>query len=680
MLKLILDLLFKEINPSKKCHFLYPSWRKKIFFTAVSFIIIFSLHIPLAGNPVPTLISVGEVSSDSDLSPIFIQSIKNLLRNSIRMASPKIFLPISEESASSNIEHIQKNSKRETCKPSLCQRWLEENLDLELRLSGNIEPIQNQIRITLYLYNPSTKKLLQSKEGIFPENELEFQINEMVKFLLIKGYQPIKPPSEASYLFSYPKVIIDVENPDLRIFQPPTDSEKINELLRILEKKVLRGDEKFREGDYETALTIYDYVLNKLMQSLNYIEMRSVSDYNESITKRKTAALLKNIEKNIIELDQRVRQDKLDSDKLLDYLQTYNSMLKYFHSNGISNPEVLDGLLSRISKLEYLVLSSYEKRAETHEYYGRYTEALKDYEKLKNVLLSNSNLKNLEVYIKKIDKKIIKNKKDTIDFATNSMKTLYYIAEKESFNRAMKQNIGDTIAAQGAEEQMRFCLEKGDHILAKNKTDNDEAYNYYVKIQNLFKNRENPTIASSIPKRNSIYLVDYSKLWYSTYFPGLGQWIALPDEKNSNTLFYTGIVTFAHVLYRANLNYAARRNYASTERIDPLILSQLDSQTRFQIFSSETSKFNALKQDIDTKDQNLNISLGLFGFVYIISLGDAAYSYYKGTKVSIHNPSVLPIGNGLMDIQINYIPSDSRAGITYSSGEFRYGIQYTQNF
>ncbi len=642
--------------------------------------ILFFLPFSLNADTVPTLVYVGEISSESDLSPSYIQSVKNLLRNSIRMASPKILLVITEESSKSNIDHIQKNTKRQSCKTSLCEKWMEENLELELRVSGSIEPVQNQIRLTLRLHNPQTKTLLQSREGIFPEDQFEFQTNEMVKALFTKGYTPNKPPKEATFQFSFPNVVIESENPDLRIFSPPTDSEKINELLRTLEKKILRADAKFREGDYDTALTIYDYVLDKLMQSLNYIEMRSVNEYYESITKRKTAALLKNIEKNIKLLDQRVRQDKQDSDKLLDYLQTYNSLLKDIHSNGVNNPEVLDGLLSRISKLEFLVVSSYEKRAEQHEYYGRYAEGLKDLEKLKNIILSNSNLKNLTEYIKRIDQKIAKNRKNFTEFSTNSMKTLYYIAEKESFNRAMKQNIGDGIAAQGAEEQMRFCLAKGDLINAQNNSENEEAYAYYIKIQELFKKKENPSIASSVPKRNSIYLVDYSKLWYSVYFPGLGQRLALPDEKNSTTLFYAGILTFAHVLYRANLDYTARRTYESTDRVDPLILSQLDSQTRTQIISSETTKFNSLRQDIDTNQQNLNYSLGLFGLVYIISLGDAAYSYYKGTKISIYNPTSLPLGNGNMDIQIKFQPTDSRAGIGYTPGEFRYGLQYTQNF
>jgi hypothetical protein len=642
--------------------------------------ILFFLPFSLNADTVPTLVYVGEISSESDLSPSYIQSVKNLLRNSIRMASPKILLVITEESSKSNIDHIQKNTKRQSCKTSLCEKWMEENLELELRVSGSIEPVQNQIRLTLRLHNPQTKTLLQSREGIFPEDQFEFQTNEMVKALFTKGYTPNKPPKEATFQFSFPNVVIESENPDLRIFSPPTDSEKINELLRTLEKKILRADAKFREGDYDTALTIYDYVLDKLMQSLNYIEMRSVNEYYESITKRKTAALLKNIEKNIKVLDQRVRQDKQDSDKLLDYLQTYNSLLKDIHSNGVNNPEVLDGLLSRISKLEFLVVSSYEKRAEQHEYYGRYAEGLKDLEKLKNIILSNSNLKNLTEYIKRIDQKIAKNRKNFTEFSTNSMKTLYYIAEKESFNRAMKQNIGDGIAAQGAEEQMRFCLAKGDLINAQNNSENEEAYAYYIKIQELFKKKENPSIASSVPKRNSIYLVDYSKLWYSVYFPGLGQRLALPDEKNSTTLFYAGILTFAHVLYRANLDYTARRTYESTDRVDPLILSQLDSQTRTQIISSETTKFNSLRQDIDTNQQNLNYSLGLFGLVYIISLGDAAYSYYKGTKISIYNPTSLPLGNGNMDIQIKFQPTDSRAGIGYTPGEFRYGLQYTQNF
>jgi hypothetical protein len=634
----------------------------------------------LTADTVPTLVYVGEITSESELSSSYLLTVKNLLRNSVRMASPKTFLVITEESAKSNIDHIQKNTKRQTCKTTVCEKWIEENLDLELKLSGSIESVQNQIRLTLRLYNPQTKTLLQSKEGIFPEDQFEFQTNEMVKALLTKGYSPNKPPKEASFQFNFPNVVIDSQNPDLRIFSPPTDSEKINELLRTLEKKVLRADEKFREGDYETALSIYDYVLDKLTQSLNYIELRSVTDYNESITKRKTAALLKNIEKNIKILDQRVRQDKQDSDKLLDYLQTYNSLLKDIHSNGVNNPDVLDGLLSRISKLEFLVLSSYEKRAEEHEYYGKYKEALKDLEKLKNIILSNSNLKNLTEYIKRIDQRIAKNKKNYIEYTTNSMKTLYYIAEKESFNRAMKQNIGDGIAAQGAEEQMRLCLSKGDLINAQNNSENEEAYAYYIKIQELFKKKENPTIASSVPKRNSIYLIDYSKLWYSFYFPGLGQRLALPDEKNSSNFFYTGILTFAHVLYRANVNYAARSAYDSTDRIDPLILSQLDSQTRLQIITSETTKFNSLRQEIDTTQLNLNYSLGLFGLVYIISLGDAAYSYYKGTKISIHNPASLPIGNGNLDVQIKFQPTDSRAGIGYTPGEFRYGLQYTQNF
>jgi len=672
MLKMIIEtfIIPKTISQKGSLFFCY-------FYALIT---LYFIPFVLTADTIPTLVYVGEISSESELSPSYIQTVKNLLRNSIRMVSPKIFLVITEESAKSNIDHLQKDTKRQTCKTAVCEKWMEENLDLELRVSGSIESVQNQIRLTLRLHNPQTKTLLQTKDGIFPEDQFEFQTNEMVKALFTKGYSPNKPPKETTFQFSFPNVVIESENPDLRIFSAPTDSEKINELLRTLEKKVLRADVKFREGDYETALSIYDYVLDKLTQSLNYIELRSVTEYNESITKRKTAALLKNIEKNIKVLDQRVRQDKQDSDKLLDYLQTYNSLLRDIHSNGVNNPEIIDGLLSRISKLEFLVVSSYEKRAEEHEYYGKFAESIKDLEKLKSIISSNSNLKNLTEYIKRIDQKIAKNKKNSIDFTTNSMKTLYYIAEKESFNRAMKQNMGDGIAAQGAEEQMRFCLAKGDLINAQNNSENEEAYAYYIKIQELFKKKENPTIASSVPKRNSIFLVDYSKLWYSFYFPGLGQRLALPDEKNSSNLFYTGILTFAHVLYRANLDYAARRAYDSTDRVDPLVLSQLDSLTRLQIISSETTKFNSLRQDIDTTQQNLNYSLGLFGLVYIMSLGDAAYSYYKGTKISIHNPSSLPVGNGNLDIQIKFQPTDSRAGISYTPGEFRYGLQYTQNF
>jgi tetratricopeptide (TPR) repeat protein len=634
----------------------------------------------LLSEQVPVLVHVGEIRTESDLSPSFLQNVKDLLRHSIRNSAPQMYLVIDEDSARSNSEHIQKNTKRQTCQVSLCEKWLEENLEPELRISGTIESVQNQMRITLRLQNLSTKKILQSKEGIFPDSQFEFYTSEMVKTMFLRGYEPQKPPVESNLHFSFPEISIQSKNPDLRIFTPPTDSEKINELLKTLEKKVLRGDAKFREGDYETALTIYMYVSDKLLQSLNYIEQRSITEYEESITERKTAALLRNIEKNIKEIDRKVRLDKQDADKLLDYLQTYNSMLKDFHSNEIKDPEVMDGLLSRISKLEFMVVNSFEKRAEQHEYYGRYPEAIKDYEKLTKIIQSNSNMKNLSSYLKKIEKKIEKNRKLNIEFASNSMKTLYYIAEKESFNRVLKQNIGDTLAAQGAEDQMKYCLDRGDLILAKNPSDNEVAYKYYVKIQNLFNAKQTPTFVSVVPKRTSIYFIDYSKLWYSIYFPGLGQRFTLPDEKNSSTIFYAGIVTFAHVLYRASAYSSARSAYESTERLDPLILTRLDTSSRNFIFNSENTAFDSLRDNMDTTQQNLNVSLGLFGLVYMISLGDAAYTYYKGTKLSVHHPFSFPIGNGSMDLKINYNPLDSRSGMSYMPGEVKYGFQYTQSF
>lgn len=636
--------------------------------------------IPIHSEQVPVLVHVGEIRTESDLSPSFLLSFKNLLRHSIRMSAPQKYLVIDEESFQSNLSHLQKNTKRLPCQETLCEKWLEENLEPELRLSGSIEPVQNQIRLTLRLQNLSTKRTIQSKEGIFPDSQLESYTSEMIKTMFLRGHEPQKPDQDPNLQFSFPDISIETKNPDLQIFAPPTDSEKINELLKTLEKKVLRGDAKFREGDYETALTIYTYVSDKLFQSLNYIEKRSIAEYDESITKRKTAALLRNIEKNIKTLDQRVRLDKQDSDKLLDYLQTYNQMLKEFHTNEIKDPYVLDGLLSRISKLEFLVVNSYEKRAEIHEYYGRYSEAIKDYDKLIKIIQSNSNLKNLAAYIKKIEKKIANNKKNSIEFATNSMKTLYYIAEKESFNRILKQNIGDTLAAQGAEDQMRFCLEKGDLILAKNPTNNDEAYKYYVKIQELFKTKSTPTIASSVPKRNSVYFVDYSLLWKSVYFPGLGQRLAFPDEKNSSTLFYAGIASFAHVLYRGGVHYNAIAAYESRETVPFFLLTQIDVGSRNSIIFEDYTNFRELRSNIDSTQLNLNYSLGFFGLVYMISLGDAAYSYYKGTKISNLNPSSFQIGEGRMDINMHYIPTDARAGMTYKPGEFNYGFQYTQNF
>jgi glutamine synthetase type III len=84
--------------------------------------------------------------------------------------------------------HLQKNTKRQTCKTTVCEKWIEENLDLELKLSGSIESVQNQIRLTLRLFNPQTKTLLQSKVGIFPEDQFEFQTNEMVKALFVGSF------------------------------------------------------------------------------------------------------------------------------------------------------------------------------------------------------------------------------------------------------------------------------------------------------------------------------------------------------------------------------------------------------------------------------------------------------------------------------------------------------------
>ena len=158
--------------------------------------------------------------------------------------------------------------------------------------------------------------------------------------------------------------------------------------------------------------------------------------------------------------------------------------------------------------------------------------------------------------------------------------------------------------------------------------------------------------------------------------------MALPDEPFSQKLFFTGILSFVHLLFRAQVYNTAIKNYNSADRVDPFVLYSLDSSTQSYVYYSDNLKFQSLKSDIDSASQNLNTSLGIFGLVYIVSLGDAIITYSKGNSLSLNkqSPGSIPMGYGALDLKVNYHPQDWRNVTTVSSGEYRYGLQYSQKF
>ncbi len=652
----------------------------KIKFRIIIFYLIISL--PVFSQNTPTLIYISEISSE-DASLDLIYSIKSLIRHSVRKSNPDYFLILEEDSEKSQIEHIQKNLKKASCKKNDCSEWMEKNLDLDLKITGNVDLAQNKLRVVLRLISTSTGKPISSKEGIFAEEDLEFYIFQITKSLLIKSYSPEDVEKIRDLQFNFPDIEIDNHNPDLQIFTYTSDNEKILSTLKNLEKKILQADVNFREKDFESALNIYSFVYDKINSTFTPSELKSIESYVRSILKRKISALENYIVKEIHNLDRLVRFEKLNTDNLLGYQKEYNRLLTLSQNSEKPDPDVVNSILLRISKLEFVVVKTLEKDGDIHNYYGKFNDAEKSYEKIKKILEGNSKIKNVSPYLKIINKKIETNQKDSVNSITNRIKTLYFIAEKEYYNKNIDQLNNDNSIAIGAEGQMKFCLEKAEKILLVNKKENPSATLYYKKIQDLFKFKNKPEVAKKQPWVNSPYFVDYSLLWHSLYFPGLGQELALPDEPFSQKLFFTGILSFVHVLFRAQVYNTAVKNYNSADRVNPFVLYSLDSSIQNYVYYSDNLKFQSLKSDIDSASQNLNTSLGIFGLVYFVSLGDAIITYYKGNTLSLNkhsNPGSIPMGYGALDLKVNYQPQDWRNVTTVSSGEYRYGLQYSQKF
>jgi hypothetical protein len=652
----------------------------KMKFRIIIFYLIISL--PIFPQNTPTLIYIGEIYSD-DASDDLIYSIKSLIRHSVRKSSPAYFLILEEESEKSQIEHIQKNLKKADCKNNNCSEWMEKNLDIDLKITGKVDLSQNKLRVVLRLISTSTGKPISSKEGIFSEEDLEFYIFQITKSLLIKSYSPDDVEKRRDLQFSFPDIEFENHNPDLQIFTYTSENEKIITTLKNLEKKILQADVKFREKDFESALNIYSFVYDKISSTFTASELNSIDSYVRSIVKRKTSALENYIVKEVHNLDRLVRFEKLNTDNLLGYQKEYNRLLTLSQNSEKPDPDVVNSILLRLSKLEFIIVKTLEKDGDIHNYYGKFNDAEKSYEKIKKILEANSKLKNVSPFLKIINKKIESNQKDSVDSVANRIKTLFFIAEKEYYNKNIDQLNNDNSIAIGAEAQMKFCLDKAEKILLSNKRENPTATTYYKKIQDLFKFKNKPEVAKKQPWVNSPYFVDYSLLWHSLYFPGLGQELALPDESFSQKLFFTGILSFVHVLYRAQVYNTAVRTYNSADRIDPFLLYSLDSSIQSYVYYTDNLKFQSLKSDIDSTAQNLNTSLGIFGLVYFVSLGDAIITYSKGNSLSFNKqttPGSIPMGYGALDLKVNYQPQDWRNVTTVSSGEYRYGLQYSQKF
>lgn len=646
----------------------------------VSLSVYILLLVPIFGDPSPAIFYLGEIKIDKELSPELETTLKNQIRVSIRKVQPKQVLVLDDDTEKSQVEHIQKFIKRKPCAGEACSDYVTENLDIDFRITGKFTEIDGKYRLALRVIKISENRVLRAKEAIFPNRDFDFTINELVHALLKPGYNPSSPETTSDLDFQFPEIKVERQNPDLRIFIE-NKNEKISVLLKNFEKRILQADNKYREEDFESAYNIYIYIRDRIESTLSPDEKEEISFYLESLSARIYLSVNRLLASEFIRLDRKVRADLRDSEKLLKHMKSYKDLFVIYKSTNQKNPELADAILGRITKLEYLIVRSFEESAVNLNYLGKFTEAEKKFDSLKEIISDNKNLKNMDSYLGRINKKIISNQNDRIQSHISETMTLYYIAERENFNRNLYLKKGELQAAESSFNQMKLCLSKAEGILVSQKKEIPEVRLYYTKIEELFKFKKDPQPAKLLPKRDSPYFVNYSSLWYSLYFPGLGQYMALPDEDKSRNLFYSGILAFTHLIYRGGVSYNASLEYNTTRRLDPFILSTLDENTRLLVSYQENVNFQNLRKKADTANENLKISAGIFSLIYLISLGDAIYTYSKGSSLSgMKNPFTVPVGVGVLGFQMNYVPLQNANREIGIRGEVRYDLEYSERF
>ena len=652
----------------------YPLFR--VYF--LSLIVLFFPYSSIPADSPPSIILIGEISMEDDLDPELEKSIKNIILSSIRKYPSKSNLTLESEWIQTQIEHIQKNKLKNICNGRQCEDNLIENLDINLKIQGKFTQESGKSRLILKLINIENKKVLNTKEVIFADYEMEYYIDECVKGLLNKSYKLNFSEGGYDRSFQFPEMKISPLNSDLRIFIN-YPNEKISSLLKNYERKILQADSKYREGNIEFSYNTYLYVYNNIKANLSPLEQKNISDYMESLQLRLQSSALHLVSLELKVLDKNIRNNIDEPEKLNQILKDLQNLYSTFKSSGINDPEIEDAIIGRSTKLEFLLVKAYEKKGNYYNYYGKFNEAEKSYQTLKLLILENKNLKNLNSYLNGINKKIEKNQIDSQNSSLSRMITLYHIAEKENFNRYMALKKGDLLFSEGSYQEIKLCLERAEGILVSQKKEVVEIRYYYNRILDILKNKSLSDNVVQIPKRESPYFVNYSLLWNSIYFPGLGQIQAFPDEDKSRTLFYSGILAFSHLIYRGSVYYGANLNYQTAQRINPIYQLTLDNNTRTIINYIDYSNFQNLKNEVETASQNFSISAGLFGFIYLISLGDVLSNYSRLGSTSFikfnnfnHNSSGLHL-SAIPSQQKGYVTSKNMEEVKY---EFTYIIQF----
>ena len=652
----------------------YPLFR--VYF--LSLIVLFFPYSSIPADSPPSIILIGEISMEDDLDPELEKSIKNIILSSIRKYPSKSNLTLEGEWIQTQIEHIQKNKLKIICTGRQCEDNLIENLDINLKIQGKFTQESGKSRLILKLINIENKKVLNTKEVIFADYEMEYYIDECVKGLLNKSYKPNFSEGGYDRSFQFPEMKISPLNSDLRIFIN-YPNEKISSLLKNYERKILQADSKYREGNIEFSYNTYLYVYNNIKTNLSPLEQKNISDYMESLQLRLQSSALHLVSLELKVLDKNIRNNIDEPEKLNQILKDLQNLYSTFKSSGINDPEIEDAIIGRSTKLEFLLVKAYEKKGNYYNYYGKFNEAEKSYQTLKLLILENKNLKNLNSYLNGINKKIEKNQIDSQNSSLSRMITLYHIAEKENFNRYMALKKGDLLFSEGSYQEIKLCLERAEGILVSQKKEVVEIRYYYNRILDILKNKSLSDNVVQIPKRESPYFVNYSLLWNSIYFPGLGQIQAFPDEDKSRTLFYSGIMAFSHLIYRGSVYYGANLNYQTAQRINPIYQLTLDNNTRTIINYIDYSNFQNLKNEVETASQNFSISAGLFGFIYLISLGDVLSNYSRLGSTSFikfnnfnQNSSGLYL-SAIPSQQKGYVTSKNMEEVKY---EFSYIIQF----
>lgn len=497
-------------------------------------------------------------------------------------------------------------------------------------LSGSVMKVkgeENKIEVTLKLYKfnkeTSNSKIENEVSKAFPIPLMDYYIEEIVKKTLNRNHSidDLKAPP---ILNSVDFKVLELSKGEIQSLTFKTSDDKVKTILDSLLPYEKKAKTSIEAKKYKQAADEYEKILEIFDTKINPDVREKLKDYRELLDNNLQVAYTYYFQEQILDVDSKYKKESNQSnDTLLQYKNTYSSILLEFKERRVANNSIEKSINDRIIKLDLGILKIKETKYDDLYNQYKFSEAHDGYKEISSEL-SQKTSKEYDTFKKQIQKKMkIAHETGTYNLL-NKVRSYCDYAEKVNLQASLKKDLdADDKEANKLLQESKDALEN-----AKLAIESDSAFSNpnitqyynstYATINNRSEKKGENIIGEKIKNQDEMQMEKGRTAKKFDYLlPGAG----LIYYGDSNGYYFAGAFLASLALsYSSYQNYnSIKTEYSQTDTFWALLAISNPNQS-YLMMSLSNAQLEPIRTKAESEIDSLNIFTFLAAGIYTFNL------------------------------------------------------------